>query len=482
MKKTSVAAALTAVVLLLSPIEASARINDSLYTSWASSLPSAASSSEQYTVGDFTYTISLSGYAALSGCTASGSVAVPSAVTVNGATYTVRGIAEGAFAGSGATSVALPDTVTYADDGAFAGCPAVKTITASDNFVFAGRAAFDGTAWYASLSEEYATLGRVLVKYNGGAAASVPDGVICVSGFAFSSVESVVLPDSVRTIADGAFEECGSLRAVTVPDGVTYIGKGAFFGCTSLADVSIPKTVSVIGAAAFLGSPWYASLDEEYCTVGDGVLLKYCGGENAVVPEGVKYISDAFAYGAVVSVVLPDSLISVGGGAFAYCTALRSVVLPGAVVEIGDCAFMGCESLTLVRLSRALRVIGDRAFAGCSSLRQLVFSGDAPSVGENAFPASSPVVVYYDTHSEGFTSGKWEDVPSVQIAAAEYLSGDADGNGRLTMRDVLITKQYTVRIVKSPIYPGIDGDGSGSVDAKDVRFIKRSILNNARVG
>ena len=171
MKKTPALAVLISAVLLLSPAEIiAARDNDGLYLSWTENQPGSAVSSDRFTVGDFTYALSLSGSAIVTGCTASGSVSVPADVTVGGKSYPVRGIASGAFSGSAAESVALPESVTYAESGAFAGCSSVKSITATENFIYAGRAAFDGTAWYASLSDEYAVLGRVLVKYSGGAA------------------------------------------------------------------------------------------------------------------------------------------------------------------------------------------------------------------------------------------------------------------------------------------------------------------------
>lgn len=482
MKKTLASAALLAAVLLLSPAEtAAARYNDGLYVSWAADKPSAAMDHMSFTEGDFTYALSLSGSAVVIDCDAAGSVSIPASVTKDGKSYLVRGIASGAFSDSVASSVALPDSVVYAENGAFAGCTSVKSITATENFIYAGRAAFEGTAWYSSLSDEYAVLGRVLVKYGGVDVAEVPEGIVCVGGFAFSDVRSAVLPESVRYIADGAFEECRALSSVSVPDGVTYVGKGAFLGCSSLKNIAIPKSVSVIGAGAFLGSPWYASLDEEYCVVGDGVLIKYCGGDSVEVPAGVRYISDAFAYSGVSSVMLPDSLRAVGDGAFAYCLSLESVKLPGSVVEIGRGAFMGCGALRTVRLSRALRVIGDEAFAACPSLRQLIFTGDAPLAGEDAFPkpgnSAEGFALYYDVHSEDFISGKWQGVPSAQIMAAEYVSGDADGNGRVNMRDILVMKQHIADLARLPVYPGVDADDSGSIDGRDVLYTKRIIMS-----
>lgn len=49
-----------------------------------------------------------------------------------------------------------------------------------------------------------------------------------------TSLTSVTIPDSVTKIEDGAFADCTSLTSVTIPDSVTTIGYDAFKGCTNL--------------------------------------------------------------------------------------------------------------------------------------------------------------------------------------------------------------------------------------------------------
>jgi hypothetical protein len=54
---------------------------------------------------------------------------------------------------------------------------------------------------------------------------------------------SVVLPDSLTSIGDGAFEDCYDLETAVIPDGVTSIGKHAFLGCDSLTEIAVTLTV-----------------------------------------------------------------------------------------------------------------------------------------------------------------------------------------------------------------------------------------------
>ena len=48
------------------------------------------------------------------------------------------------------------------------------------------------------------------------------------------------------------------------------------------------------------------------------------------------------------NIVLPDSVTSIGDGAFYKCTNLQSINIPGSVTYIGDKAFEGCESLQAI--------------------------------------------------------------------------------------------------------------------------------------
>jgi hypothetical protein len=66
-----------------------------------------------------------------------------------------------------------------------------------------------------------------------------------------ADLTSVILPEWLESIGDGAFQYCVGLTSVTIPDGTTNIGNFAFFHCDSLESVKIPETVTSIGFAVF---------------------------------------------------------------------------------------------------------------------------------------------------------------------------------------------------------------------------------------
>lgn len=81
----------------------------------------------------------------------------------------------------------------------------------------------------------------------------VEDGTITIAigSFSKSNVKSVVIPDSVTTIAHYAFRYCENLSDITFGKGVTTIENQVFAHCSGLESITIPKNVTSIGASAF---------------------------------------------------------------------------------------------------------------------------------------------------------------------------------------------------------------------------------------
>ena len=67
----------------------------------------------------------------------------------------------------------------------------------------------------------------------------------------YYDIKRVIIGDSVTSIGNEAFRQCGSLTSVTIPNSVTTIGNSAFSGCNSLTSVTIPNSVTTIGNGAF---------------------------------------------------------------------------------------------------------------------------------------------------------------------------------------------------------------------------------------
>ena len=69
---------------------------------------------------------------------------------------------------------------------------------------------------------------------------------------------------------------------------------------------------------------------------------------------------------------VPDGVTSISGSAFSGCTSLKEIVIPDSVTTIGSSAFEGCTSLSKVKLSNNLTIIEERTFYDCTSLAEIV--------------------------------------------------------------------------------------------------------------
>ena len=91
----------------------------------------------------------------------------------------------------------------------------------------------------------------------------------------------------------------------------------------------------------------------------------------------------------ITSVVIPDTVTSIGDYAFSYCSNLNSVVIGDSVTSIGDYAFSRCTNLSSVVIGDSVTSIGGYAFYYCSNLNSVVIPDGVTSIGNYAFSRCS---------------------------------------------------------------------------------------------
>lgn len=98
---------------------------------------------------------------------------------------------------------------------------------------------------------------------------------------------------------------------------------------------------------------------------------------------------NAFFNSGVESVVMPDTINSIGAGAFLNCTNLRNISLSSGITRLTENTFRGCSNLTSVTLPKNLNFISTQAFYKCASLSQIVIPSSVTYLGDWAFAGCS---------------------------------------------------------------------------------------------
>ena len=210
---------------------------------------------------------------------------------------------------------------------------------------------------------------------------TIPNSVTTIGEDAFgycTSLNSVTIGTGLKEIGNGAFAECTSLTTITLPEGVTSIDEWAF-GSSGLTSVTIPKSVSSIGMGAFYGCEGLKSISvvsgNSYYSSSNGVLFNKNKTELHTCPAGKQG-----------SYSIPNSVITIGEGAFAGCSAITSVTIPTSVTTISVAAFAE-SAITSVTIPNSVTTIGEEAFLACPYITTVTIPKSVTSIGELTFEA-----------------------------------------------------------------------------------------------
>ena len=202
--------------------------------------------------------------------------------------------------------------------------------------------------------------------------------------------------EGVNVIADNAFSECEHLTYIDIPDSVTCIGDRAFEYCYSLTNIDIPDSITSIGDYTFYF--WYGNLyneskafiyeDHVLFNKNKTTLIAYIAREkNYTIPNSVTTIGEGAFNGChfLTSIKIPNSVTTIGEGAFNGCYSLTSINIPNSVTTIGKLAFNGCYSLTNINIPNSVTTIENRVFIDCKSLTSINIPNSVTTIGESAF-------------------------------------------------------------------------------------------------
>jgi len=254
------------------------------------------------------------------------------------------------------------------------------------------------------------------------------EGVTSIGNYAFSglhNLRNVSFGWVLSHIGDYAFYQCSKLMSVVIPDTVKTIGEGAFAD-TGLKLIVFDGSAPAIGEKAFDSvtaialypagdASWTKSVMKNYggkiiwIPYSDELLHGICG-EALIWFLNHQGILTIFGTGAMYDYSAPARTATFGIDAKNAVTSLRStgemapwhdvvsniqrIEIGEEVTSIGAHAFSNCNMVQSITIPAGITTIGQGAFSDCTELAEISFDGDAPEIGDGAFENVNAEVRY----------------------------------------------------------------------------------------
>ena len=405
-------------------------------------------------------------------------------------------------------AIEIPSGVKRIGNEAFYSCTALKTVTLHEGLEDIGVAAFNYCSALEAIDipEGVTSINMLFSQCTNLKSVGIPSTVVKIEVNSFSdcsSLESIVLPDAIESIEMETFSRCTSLKSVNLPQNIKYIDQYAFYECTSLEEAIIPDGVTEIGRAAFFGC---SSI--ERIRVPSGMTFV---GEDAFIT-----LSDKLAYNEY------GSAKYLGNEANPYVLlvmatdpSLGTYVVADGTERIMESAFssdyatyygasnVDCTGMTAIVIPDSMKVVSFEAFFGLTGLADVYYKGTREEWEKIEILYLNDPLTNAAIHFKGDPHDHFWDDGAV-VSAASYTSdgetvftcricgetrseiipriistesGDANGDGDLNMKDVLLMRRDIAGLsdVEDVYFTNADIVTDGDLNMKDVLKARRII-------
>ena len=342
------------------------------------------------------------------------------------------------------TSVSLPSGITSLPNNTFGNCYALEEVSLPAGLTSLGTGVFcyckalteiDLPAGITSLPNEtfYGCSSLEAIDLTGitslGTSAlrsctsltevTIPEGITVLPNSLFeesTGLTQVHLPSTLTTINDYAFHRCRALTEITIPTGVTAIPYGAFDSCSALQSVQLPAGVESIAQNAFRSCTALTSINfpDGLTSIGNEAFRDSCVGQSAnavyVLPDSLETIGSGAFYNCGAGLLVAkgserENFVKQNGYTFTYnantgfryqyksdilyLTAYKgtggSVTIPAEATVIGEEAFANNTAITAITIPNTVTTLNTRAFYYCTNLARVTMADSVTTINVGVF-------------------------------------------------------------------------------------------------
>lgn len=233
----------------------------------------------------------------------------------------------------------------------------------------------------------------------------------------------------------------GTDSVITIPtivDGHTVItiGQKAFEYNSNLSGVDLSKTsITTIENKAFKDCTSLISVGLPEClvTIGDSAF-NYCKSLEYTEIRGNSF-------------TIPDMVTTIGSSAFADCTSLKAIEIPAGVTQINNSAFNSCQKLESVVFNGKITRVGNSAFSGCTALNNITLPDTVNEIGSSAF-SSCDALEYIKIPENVITISNYAFQDCGKLAEVKFnrklnTIGELAFNGCISLKNLVLPENVT---------------------------------------